>query len=106
MEKRVSPNVKTSIRNLLDIHNEGGIGKYLGLPEQIGLKKNEMFAYIIDKFKRVVQSWKQRHLSLGRKEVLLKALALAMPIYSINIFRLPKEICEDINKILAQFWWR
>ena len=55
--------------------------------------------------KTVTQSWKQKHLSHGGKEVLLKAIAVAMPIFSMNIFRLPKEICSEINAILAKFWW-
>lgn len=53
-----------------------------------------MFAYIIDKVKTVTQGWSQRYLSPGGKEVLLKAVALAMPIFSMNVFRLPKEVCE------------
>lgn len=28
-----------------------------------------------------------------------------MPIYSMNIFWLPKETCAEINTILAKFWW-
>ena len=102
---KVLPGVRTRMRNILGIHNEGGIGKYLGLPEQFGSKKGEMFAYIVEMVKAVTQSWKQKYLSQGGKEVLLKAIAMAMPIFSMNIFRLPKEICEDINRILAQFWW-
>lgn len=37
--------------------------------------------------------------------MLLKAVALVMPIVSMNVFRLPKEVCEEINRVLAQFWW-
>lgn len=102
---KVNPTTKTKMRNLLGIHNDGGIGKYLGLAEQFGNKKSEMFAYIIDKVKLITQSWKQRHLSQGGNEVLLKAIAVAMPIYSMNIFRLPNDICIEINAILARFWW-
>ena len=28
-----------------------------------------------------------------------------MPVYSMNVFKLTKEICEEINGILAKFWW-
>lgn len=28
-----------------------------------------------------------------------------MPIFSMNVFRLPKEVCEEINGVLAKFWW-
>lgn len=64
-----------------------------------------MFKYIVEKVKEVTQNWKQRHLSYGGKEVLLKAVALAIPIYSMNVFHLTKEICEEINCILSKFWW-
>lgn len=102
---KVRAEIRTRMRCILGIHNDGGIGKYLGLPEQFGSKKGEMFAYIVDKVKQVIQGWKQKHLTQGGKEVLLKSIALAMPIFSMNIFRLPKEICEQINMILASFWW-
>lgn len=102
---KVREEVKTRMRNILGIHNEGGIGKYLGLPEQFSSKKSEMFAYIVDKVKQATQGWKQRHLSQGGNEVLLKAVSLAMPIFSMNIFRLPKEVCDEINSVLSQFWW-
>lgn len=38
------------------------------------------FSYIIDKVTSITQSWKQRHLSNGGKKVLLKPIALSMPI--------------------------
>lgn len=97
--------IKTQVRNVLGIHNDGGIGKYLGIPKQVGNSKSDMFAAVIEKVKAVTQGWKQRHLSLGGKEILLKSVAQAMPIYSMGIFRLPKATCEEINSILAQFWW-
>ena len=35
----------------------------------------------------------------------MKAIAVAMSIFSMNIFRLPKEVCDEINAVLAKFWW-
>lgn len=55
---KVNPTVKTKMRNLLGIHNDEGIGKYLGLPDHVGNRKGEMFAYIVDKVKSVTQTWK------------------------------------------------
>ena len=105
MEVKLQQVLKTRMRNLLGIHNEGGDEKYLGLPEQFNKKKREMFKYIIEKVKAATQGWKKNFLSHGGKEILLKAVALAMPIFTMNIFRLPKEICNEINAILANFWW-
>lgn len=47
--KKVKPANKRQVRNILNIHNEGGRGKYLGLPEQYGRKKSEMFQFILEK---------------------------------------------------------
>lgn len=41
--KKVKPENKRQVRNILNIHNDGGGGKYLGLPEQFGTKKGEIF---------------------------------------------------------------
>lgn len=48
---RVKSEVKTHMRRLMNINNEGGNGKYLGLLEQFGRKKKEMFGYTVDKVK-------------------------------------------------------
>lgn len=65
--------------------------------------KSDMFAYIIDKIKTITQEWKHKLSSHGGKEVPLKAVALTIPILSMNVFRL-KEVFEEIN-IIARFWW-
>lgn len=36
---KIRDDVKSRIRNILGIHNDGGKDKYLGLPENIGRKK-------------------------------------------------------------------
>ena len=103
---RVSEDVKRRMRSLLGIHNDGGgHGKYLGLPVQFGRKKGGMFRYIVEKVKQITQGWSKKYLSHEGKGILVKVVALAMPIYSMNIFRLPRAICEEIHGIRAKFWW-
>ena len=76
---RVKAQVKTRMRHILGIHNEGGGGKYLGLPQEVTRKKAEMFKYIVDKVREKTQGWSKKFLSSGGKEVLLKFVALALP---------------------------
>lgn len=64
-----------------------------------------MFHYIVDKVKEKTQGWSKRFLCPGGREVLLKSTALAMPVYTMNIFKLSKGICEEIEGVLAIFWW-
>ncbi|XP_071939906.1 uncharacterized protein [Coffea arabica] len=39
------------------------------------------------------------------KEVMLKAVAMAMPTYVMSCFKLPRRLCKDICALMANFWW-
>lgn len=49
---KVKNEVKTRLCSILNIHNDGGNGKYLVLPENIGRKKKEVFEFIIEKVRQ------------------------------------------------------
>ena len=102
---RVKQQVKTQLRRILNIHNDGGGGKYLGLPEQIGGKKKEIFSYIVNRVQQKTKGWSNRFLSDAGKEILIKTVALSLPVYTMHCFKLPKGICDDINSLLARYWW-
>ncbi|GKB23822.1 hypothetical protein Tco_0863223 [Tanacetum coccineum] len=54
--------------------------KYLGLSSVIGRSKKVVFRAIIDRIKKKLQGWKEKTLSIGGKEVLIKSVAQAMPM--------------------------
>lgn len=90
---------------ILQISRIEGGGKYLGLPEQFGRKKKEMFHYIHGKIKKKLEGWQTKFLTPAGKETLIKAIAYAMPVYFMNVFQLPKELCSEIDSMIATFWW-
>ncbi|XP_013589029.1 uncharacterized protein LOC106404232 [Brassica napus] len=103
--KRVNATTRHEIKDALGIQNEGGMGSYLGIPEDISGSKCKLFAFLRDKLMHRVNGWTGRWLSKGGKEVLIKSILLALPTYVMSTFLLPLEICENLASAIAQFWW-
>ena len=74
--------VKTRVRHTLFIEAEGGMGKYLGLPELFGRRKRDIFASIVDRIRQKTFSWTSRFLSGARKQVLFKSRSLCHAVLS------------------------
>ncbi|XP_048623665.1 uncharacterized protein LOC125592503 [Brassica napus] len=105
VNKRIAVNDRQQIKDTLGIHNEGGMGTYLGIPEDISGSRCKLFAFLKEKLLHRVNGWTVRWLSKGGKEVLLKSILLALPTYVMLRFLLLLEICENLASAITQFWW-
>ncbi|XP_058741794.1 uncharacterized mitochondrial protein AtMg00310-like [Vicia villosa] len=79
--------------------------KYLGLLVVFGRSKKDIFAMVIDRVWKKLKGWKEIFLSRAGKEVLIKAVAQAIPTYIMSCYKLPEATCNEIEKLLANFWW-
>ena len=52
-----------------------------------------------------ISGWQEKLLSMGGKEVLIKSIAQAIPVYAMMVFKIPKKICKGITDTISQFWW-
>ncbi|XP_048613347.1 uncharacterized protein LOC125587196 [Brassica napus] len=102
---RINAATRQEIKDALGIHNDGGMEKYLGIPEDISGSKCKLFAFLEDNLMHRVNGWTCRWLSKGGKEVMIKFILLALPTYVMSTFLLPLEICENLASAIAQFWW-
>ena len=49
--------------------------------------------------------WSEKHLSAAAKEVLIKAVAQAIPTYTMSIFHLSASFCEELARGVRRYWW-
>ena len=50
--------------------------------------------------------WKEKLLSAVEKELLIKAVAQAIPTYTMSYFKLLNNICDDLTSMIRQLWWK
>ncbi|XP_042950144.1 uncharacterized protein LOC122282259 [Carya illinoinensis] len=80
----VSVPMQEEIRNMWGGSAIQQYEKYLGLPPMIGRKKANAFSDIKSRVWKKLQCWKEKQLSQGGKEILLKAVALAILTYAMR----------------------
>ena len=96
---------KKNMMDTLKITYEGRNSKYLGMPAFVGKSKKKAFSYIKERIWNKIQGWKEKLLSKAGKEILIKACAQAIPVYTMTCFDITKSLCEEINSVISRFWW-
>ncbi|XP_024156142.1 uncharacterized protein LOC112164137 [Rosa chinensis] len=79
--------------------------KYLGLPTKVSYSKIEAFQFIMEKTKNKMKNWKDKTLSVAGKEVMIKSVVQSVPTYVMSCFELPKHLCQEMHRCMAEFWW-
>lgn len=77
----------------------------MGLPECFSGSKVEMLSYIKDNMRGKLSNWYSKSLSQGGKEVLLKLVAMAMPVFAMSCFKLPQVTVKNLSSAMADYWW-
>lgn len=102
---KIEPEIKEQIQNTLGIFSEGGAGTYLCLHECFSGSKVKLLSYIQEKMKGRMSAWYTKFLSQAGKDIILKSVALAMPIHAMSCFKLPKTTYKNLTSAMANFWW-
>lgn len=71
----------------------------------MGKGKRKAFNQIKDQVGRKIAVWKGKLLSHVDKEILIKAVAQAMPTYTMSCFKIPDTLCKELNSMISNFWW-
>ena len=76
---------------------------YLGMPLLFGRSKAKDLRSIKERIRSKVNGWEGRLLSQAGRAVLVQAVGQAIPVYSMNCFKLPTGFLQEINMMLAGF---
>ena len=95
MRKEVQDQIKLKFRAKIILHHE----KYLGLPLLVGRGKKKALNRIKDQVGRKIARWKGKLLSNASREILIKAVAQATPIYTMSVFKFLDLLCKDLNSM-------
>ena len=79
--------------------------KYLGLLSLVGHNKKESFTYIKQRVWKKLQGWEAKLLSQAGREILIKAVAQALPTYTMACFELRSTLCHEIEMMICRFFW-
>ena len=96
---------REDVCTILNILTEAITDKYLGLPAQVGIDRSDCFQHLIDRVCTRLAGFKEKLLSYGGKEVLLKAVAQAIPAYAMSVFKLSKQVTKGITDAMTRYWW-
>ena len=78
---------------------------YLGLPSLIGRSKKNTFRALKEKLAKKLSGWKEKMPSQAGKEILIKAVAQAIPTYTMSVFKPPNTLCDELTSMVRSFWW-
>ncbi|KAL1143456.1 hypothetical protein V6Z11_A11G161800 [Gossypium hirsutum] len=71
----------------------------------VGRNKKWAFSNFVDRFRKRVERWSLRYLSIGGNGVFIKSVLQAIPLYVMQCFLMPKSLCRKLEVIMNKFWW-
>ncbi|GJN36877.1 hypothetical protein PR202_gb25813 [Eleusine coracana subsp. coracana] len=96
---------KMVVCNILNIMIESIFNKYLGLPVLVGVDRTDCFRHLVDRVRARISGWKEKLLSTGGKEILIKYVAQAILVFMMMVYILPNKICKGMTDAMSQYWW-
>ncbi|KAL9659155.1 hypothetical protein QQ045_028246 [Rhodiola kirilowii] len=103
--KNANDDVRKAVKDLLNIKEVDYHSKYLGLPLVAGQKLSAVCGELVEKLWSKLQSWENLKLSVGGREILIKAILQAIPQYTMSCVYLPESIINKLSSAIVNFWW-
>jgi hypothetical protein len=93
------------VKEVLNIVQETFETKYLSLPTPEDKMTRSKFQSLQAKLAYCLVEWDDTNKSQAAKEVLIKAIAQAIPVYVMSVFKLPLGLCDELTRMIRRYWW-
>uniref|UniRef100_A0A803QAN7 Reverse transcriptase domain-containing protein n=1 Tax=Cannabis sativa TaxID=3483 RepID=A0A803QAN7_CANSA len=104
-----SPNTplrcREEAKSIMNINGLKHSEKYLGNPFFFSAKKRKDFHFIKDKVKGRLEGWRAKNLSQAGRTTLVGSVLQSVPCYAMSTALVPKTVCDELDRIVARFWW-
>lgn len=90
----------------LRVRYSNNLEKYLRLLNVVRRSKKASFQVLKDQMKKNIDSWSTRFLSHEVKKEFIKSNLQVILTYAMTCFLLPKSLCDELESIVARFWWQ
>jgi hypothetical protein len=97
--------LQDQVKLILRVEKNVSEARYLGLPTPLGRMKRARFQYLKERLSKRLKDYTEKNMSIAAKEVLIKAVAQALPTYIMSVFNLPLGLCDDLTSVIREFWW-
>jgi hypothetical protein len=97
--------MKVQVMDTLQIVEQHFETKYLGLPTPNGRMTKGKFQSLQGKLAKIFMQVEENQMAQGGREVLIKAVGQSLATYVMGVYKLPFGPCDDLEKIIRNFWW-
>jgi len=94
------------IAGIFNITHSESLGKYLGCPIFQQRTTRNIFQGLINKETTKLEGWKANCLSKAGQTVLIQSHLEALPAHTIQCFKLPIVVTNQLDSINREFFWK
>uniref|UniRef100_A0A803Q031 Reverse transcriptase n=1 Tax=Cannabis sativa TaxID=3483 RepID=A0A803Q031_CANSA len=96
---------REEVKSTMDIDGLSHKEKYLGNPFFFSARKRRDFQFLKDKVMGRLEGWKAKNLSQAGRTTLVGSVLQSIPCYTMSTAMVPKTVCDELDRIVACFWW-
>ena len=78
---------------------------YLGIALGANSKKVSTWKLVMERIEKRLSMWKAKTLSRASRLILIKSVLNNMPIYYMELFKIPKAVVKKIIQVQRKFFW-